>query len=312
MKIRRATGLITLCGAIACSAEPAGDSDRQDGVLGSVGQGLLGVDTHLYLLCNATGWTPSDATRLQGGATPGQFELTFEVEHSWMLDAGDYCQLAETNELNGWGTEQHSYDVRGVALSAPMTVPVGPGYQGVPLSYAQLGPHTVTYDRNQSTLSFVAGGTPPTGRLVLGGTSELTELTETHAQLFDGNFTLSNETGEPIQIERSLFFFAAPGGYAYQDPSTDLWWGPSIPAGATELPAGTFGWGWSAPVAHLVLRVDAATSSGARIADTTAVPVLAAGYQAPEASPYGSDVTIGVMGPLRRLFDITTRYAGYP
>lgn len=301
MILRTTITLISMgTAAVGCASHGADEGGFSEATSASTSQALLGVDTYLYLLCNATSWNPSDETRLVEGPNAGVFQLYFDVAQPWMLNAGDYCQLVETNQLNGWGTQQTSYDTDGVVLSAPTTAPAGPGYQGVPLSYSQLGTHTVSYDSSQMTLSFAEGGSPPVGDLALSGTSELTALTETHAQLFDGNFTLSNQTGSAIAVDEQLFFFAAPGGYAYREPSTDIWWGPNVAAGAT-LTAGPFGWGWSAPVSHLVVRVDATTSGGAAVSDTTAVPILAPGYQAPEPSPYGGDVTIGVLGPLEVL-----------
>lgn len=136
--------------------------------------------------------------------------------------------------------------------------------------------------------------------LSITGSSNITNMTVNHAQEFDGLFHLSNSTGKAVTIQRQMFFFAAPGGYAYPGPTFDNWW-PSVPAGATMLPAGPFAWGFTAPVSHLVIRVDGRTSAGTPLSTLKAVPVLATGRAAPAASPYTTDVVVGVQGALEVL-----------
>jgi hypothetical protein len=77
------------------------------------------------------------------------------------------------------------------------------------------------------------------GGLSITGSSTLQPLTarDGYANLFDGNFNLTNNTNRTVSINKQLFFFAAPGGYAYADPSFDIWWGP-LPAGATAQVGG--------------------------------------------------------------------------
>jgi hypothetical protein len=139
------------------------------------------------------------------------------------------------------------------------------------------------------------------GGLSITGSSTLQPLTASdgYANLFDGNFNLTNNTNRTVSINKQLFFFAAPGGYAYADPSFDIWWS-SLPAGATAQ-VGGLGWIWSATVAHLVTRVDGTTSSGTPVAALAGIPVIAPGRPSPGPSPYIDDINIGVQEPIEIL-----------
>lgn len=99
----------------ACSAELAGESVATDQ------QAVLGVDTHLYLLCNATSWDTNDRSRLVA-TTPssGQFTLKYEVTQNWLVSSPDQCSIVETNQKNGWGTQQQRYAFR--AGQSPLVV----------------------------------------------------------------------------------------------------------------------------------------------------------------------------------------------
>jgi hypothetical protein len=138
--------------------------------------------------------------------------------------------------------------------------------------------------------------------LTITGSSTLTPVSpqDGHVHLFDGLFNLSNKTGKTVTISKQLFFFAAPGGYAFMSPSFDRWW-TDLSASSAPVPAGPFGWGWSAPVAHLVVRVDGKTSSGTKLATLASVPLVTPGLPAPGASPYVDDIDIGVQGPIELL-----------
>lgn len=71
---------------------------------------MLGVDTHLYLLCNATSWDANAQSRLVETAPgSGVFRLGYEVTQDWMVQSMDSCSLVETNQLDGWGTQQKRY-----------------------------------------------------------------------------------------------------------------------------------------------------------------------------------------------------------
>jgi hypothetical protein len=154
----------------------------------------------------------------------------------------------------------------------------------------------------ETTTGAVAQALRAGAGLTLTGTSALTSLPpdEGYAQLFDGFFNLTNNTGKPVTINKQLFFFAAPGGYAYPSPSFDIWW-PSLPSSSTPQGAGPFGWGWTAPVAHLVARVDGKANTGTNVAVLAGIPIVASGKPSPGASPYTDDIDIGVQGPLEIL-----------
>jgi hypothetical protein len=136
--------------------------------------------------------------------------------------------------------------------------------------------------------------------LSITGSSTLS-LDPTFAQIFNGTFSLRNTTGKSVTLNKQLFFFAAPGGYAFTQPSFDVWWPSPLSSSSNPLTAGPFGWGWSAPVAHLVVRVDGTTSAGTKVAGLSSIAVLAPGKAAPAASPYVDDVDIGVIAPLELL-----------
>ncbi len=287
---RATTGLILLGCSGTAENEPIGASRAA----------VLGVDSFLYLRCNATGWEPSDATRLVE-TSANQWEITFEVDESWLVQAGDQCQLTETNQLNGWGSTQSAYHVNGATLTVPSSAPVASGFQPIHLAYPSVGRYTVRFDASAPSLSIaVAEAGPEPGGLTLQGSSSLTSFNESYAQLFDSLFTLSNDTGEAVSLDQQMFFFVAPGGYAYPGPGRPSWWGPELAASATDLPAGTFGWGWSAPVSHFVVRVHGVTSGGQPASGIGVAPVLRSGFAAPEPSPYGVDpVVVGAQGPIQ-------------
>jgi len=133
--------------------------------------------------------------------------------------------------------------------------------------------------------------------LTLTGSASMEPLSadDAYAQIFSGNFSLTNNTTKTVTIDKQSFYFAAPGGFVWS-PSTNIWWTSPIPAGATFEGAG--GWIWSAPVAHMVMRVDGRTSTGTPVAGIGGHPILAAGFASPGPSPVVDDVNIGVQGPL--------------
>lgn len=256
---------------------------------------------HLYLLCNATNWNVDESNRLKESTDAGVLSVSFEVSHTWLLDAGDHCQLVQTNELNGWGTSQVYYATE-TTLSAPGSTGVGVGYQGVPLTYDSLGTHTVVFDRTTSMVFFDIHTEEPEPGLgmSLTGSVDSAGFTASHFHRFNSSFTLSNTGEHAFTVERSLFFFAGPGGFAYNAPSTAIWWEPAtIQPGASWTQNGE--WVFSAPVHHMVQRLDATAADGTRASVTHAAPVSRAGYDVPDVSPYGGDVTIGFLSPLQLL-----------
>jgi hypothetical protein len=116
-----------------------------------------------------------------------------------------------------------------------------------------------------------------------------------YAHVFGGGFTLTNNTTRTVTINKQSFYFAAPGGFVWA-PSRDIWWPDPLPAGGSAEGGG--GFIWSAPVAHLVMRVDGLTSTGTPVAGIGGLPVLAPGFASPGPSPVVDDVNIGVQGPI--------------
>lgn len=85
---------------------------------------LLGQDTFLYLLCNATGWTPDSRTRfVETAPGTGSFSLTYSVNEDWLVSGTDGCQIVETDARDGWGSRQTRYGFR--TGSSLLTVPDG-------------------------------------------------------------------------------------------------------------------------------------------------------------------------------------------
>ena len=75
----------------------------------------------LYFRCNATGWGVDDNTRMTETSL-GFFEITYEVTETWMVSDADTCIVTQTNQLNGWGTEQEFF---GPARTDRIVVPGG-------------------------------------------------------------------------------------------------------------------------------------------------------------------------------------------
>ena len=93
--------------AAACG----GGSDVES--VGESQAAVLGTDTHLYLLCNATSWDATSLSRLvQTAPGSGLFNVSYDVTQDWMVSGFDSCSVVETNQLNGWGTQQTRYAFR--------------------------------------------------------------------------------------------------------------------------------------------------------------------------------------------------------
>ena len=104
----RLLGLSALFGTLVSCASA---SDRES--FGENQSALLGADSFLYLLCNATSWDANDRSRLVETAPgSGLFGLAFEVTADWMVSGSDNCSIVETNQRNGWGTQQKRYAFR--------------------------------------------------------------------------------------------------------------------------------------------------------------------------------------------------------
>jgi hypothetical protein len=146
-----ATLLSVACGACALESDTGtGDFTAQ------TAQAVLGVDTHLYLRCNATGWDVNDATRLRPTRDPNLFVLNYDVTQGWMVSGSDNCVFTETNQLNGWGSTSSFY-TRSPAgtLNAPGESATVTGATQFAVKYPALGAYRVTF--NAQTRKFTIG-----------------------------------------------------------------------------------------------------------------------------------------------------------
>jgi hypothetical protein len=123
---------------------------------------LLGADTHLYLLCNATSWDANASSRLvQTAPGSGLFTLNYQVTQDWMVSGSDNCSIVETNQLNGWGTQQQRYTFR-AGQSTFVVVPDARALTPAQSSFFQVrypakGPFTATVNWHNGT--FLIGAT---------------------------------------------------------------------------------------------------------------------------------------------------------
>lgn len=91
--------------ALLTASCAVGPQDKE--ALGQASNALTGQESYLYFTCGATGWQPSDATRMLPLDNMGiDYGLDFEVTQPWMVSGQDSCVFLTTNELNGWGTQQ--------------------------------------------------------------------------------------------------------------------------------------------------------------------------------------------------------------
>jgi len=94
---------LLLAGA-GCGAHPDAE------LVGRSQSAVLGSDTFLYLLCNATSWDANDRSLLVE-TTPGSgvFKLSYPIADDWLVNSPDNCSVVETNQRDGWGTTQTRY-----------------------------------------------------------------------------------------------------------------------------------------------------------------------------------------------------------
>ena len=152
----RMLGVSLSLAAGACGSDPASEP------LGRDQAAVLGVDTHLYLLCNATSWDANASSRLvQTAPGSGLFTLNYQVTQDWMVSGSDNCSIVETNQLDGWGTQQQRYPFR-AGQSTFVTVPdaraLTPGQSSFfQVRYPSKGPFTATVNWHNGT--FLIGAT---------------------------------------------------------------------------------------------------------------------------------------------------------
>ncbi len=151
------TGALGLLCLSACSVESAEED------VGTATQALVGVDTFLYLRCNATGWGADATNRLKPTADPYVFELTYNVNQPWMTGAGDQCVVTETNQKDGWGTSQKFYTTRNAAqVTVPGGQPLTLGTQNFTVKYPQVGSYKLSINWKNGGLNIASATQAPT------------------------------------------------------------------------------------------------------------------------------------------------------
>jgi hypothetical protein len=141
--------LLSISGA-GCSLDAEGaPSTSSEESVGQASAELVGQDTFLYFRCNATSWSPDQASRLRSTNDPYLFSLLYDVKQSWMTVGGDSCLFTETNQLDGWGTSQTFYGSVHGNLNVPggdLLQTNGSGFNAV---YPELGRYKVTANWRQ-------------------------------------------------------------------------------------------------------------------------------------------------------------------
>ena len=118
-------------------------------------------DVYYYLRCNTTGWNVGSNNRLVLDESNGLYTLDYSVTKPWIVAWGDMCILTQTNEEDGWGSNQVQWGI--VPGSGKIVIPEdgedsatmvdGGQYFGV--SYPTMGDYFAEFD-------------PATGELTLG------------------------------------------------------------------------------------------------------------------------------------------------
>lgn len=240
---------VTLLAAGAASIAGCGAENGEDPTVRSKVEPLE-TSAHYYLRCNATGWGADPSSRLIPDASGQIATLTYGVEYPWMLQ--DSCVITRTNQLNGWGTQQSTYQ----ASSSPL---VAPGSSGVitgsnfQIAYPELGTYTATLDLSSDTLSIASGaGGDPGACAVDGATTPPATMTRANrdgyfvtptaaatAMPWGASTTWKYTTAAPTSGWKSANFNdsawqSAPGGFysgtRAGDAATTPW-----PSGASDL-----------------------------------------------------------------------------
>lgn len=144
---------LTVGGGCASSSEP---TEKLDGAQ----QALLNSDQFLYFTCNATGWNPVEANRLQSTSDPAVFTLAYSVTQAWQVSSPDQCVFLLTNQRNGYGTAQARYSIARPAT--PVNVPGGERLvtsgANFAVKYPALGAYRLSVNWNQKTFTVATGG----------------------------------------------------------------------------------------------------------------------------------------------------------
>jgi len=207
MHIKRA-GAGIMGAALAASMASACGGDQIEQPATEVQSAVVGVDTYLYFRCNATGWNPIAANRLQPTGAAGTFAVSYDVTQPWMVaPGGDDCALTETNQLDGWGTTQTYY-----AATASVRVPGtgtltagGRDQRTFRVSYPVQGRFQLTLNWTQRTFSIAQAGAPFSPIAFFGDAANYQPLTATR-------WSVASDGGDARYFLNTSNYAAAGGG----------------------------------------------------------------------------------------------------
>ena len=149
--------LLALAGPLGCGGSPATGGQP---AASTTRAALLGVDTFLYLRCNATSWDVNDSSRfVETSPGSGIFTVSYDVAVDWLVQSPDSCGLLLTNQLDGYGTTQTPYAFR-AGQSSLVVVPdaralVASASSNFQIRYPFKGHYTATVNWTNGT--FVVG-----------------------------------------------------------------------------------------------------------------------------------------------------------
>jgi len=145
-------------------------SPANQNTIGETQAAVLNVDQFLYLRCNATGWTPVEANRLQSTSDPTVFTLTYQVTQPWLATSPDQCSLTLTNQLDSFGTAQTYFSDRNP--SVPIHPPGGDflvtSTTNFNVQYPALGSYAITVNWQIGTF-LISPATALAGRVTMDG-----------------------------------------------------------------------------------------------------------------------------------------------
>jgi murein DD-endopeptidase MepM/ murein hydrolase activator NlpD len=116
---------------------------------------------------------------------------------------------------------------------------------------------------------------------------------------------LRNQAAHPVQIRRSEVFVTSEGGWAWSlgeqiSQSKNFFGRPATVAGSSQARIDGLAYGWSAPVAHFLVGLDAPAGGEGEEA-LVQVPISRPGYAPPQPLPGLGPVYIGLQEPMEAL-----------